>query len=88
MGRISLPKSSLPTSFTTHGPTIEFIGPISHETIKENWSTFAENAGFRDLLQSVVKENIANEELVINDARALQGGEGWIHLCDERQLPV
>lgn len=65
-----------------------FISPISAERIKENWATFVENAGFREILQDVVKENIDKEEMVINDARSLQGGEGWVHLCDERALPA
>jgi len=25
--------------------------------------------------------------MVINDARSLQGGEGWVHVTDERGLP-
>jgi hypothetical protein len=87
MGRISLP--ALPPLIASNitGPTPEFITPVLPETIQQNWSTFIENGGFRDLLQSVVKDNVAGEEMVINDARSLQGGEGWVHVTDERGLP-
>jgi hypothetical protein len=88
MGRIKL--SSVPQQTSTalaNGPTIDFIDPISPEIIKQDWQTFVENGGFREILQKVVKENIANEQTVINDAKSLQGGEGWVHVCDERALP-
>ena len=47
-----------------------------------------ENAGFRDVLQGVVRNHILDEEMVVNDARSIPGGEGWVHLCDERALPA
>ena len=88
MGRITL--SSLPprTSIPSTGPTTDIIDPISPDDIKADWMTFVENGGFREILQNVIKENIAQEEMVINDARSLQGGDGWLHLCDERALPA
>jgi len=88
MGRIRLSTPPPRTNLSTTGPIAEYFDPISSETIKADWTTFMENSGFRDILQSVVKENIAQEEMVINDARSLQGGNGWIHLCDERALPA
>lgn len=88
VGRITL--STLPprTSITNTGPTTDIIDPISLDEIKADWVTFVENGGFREILQNVIKENIAQEEMVINDAKSLQGGDGWIHLCDERALPA
>jgi hypothetical protein len=88
MGRIRL--SNLPprTNISTSGPAVEFIDPISPDLIKADWSTFIENGGFREVLQNVIKKNIAQEEMVINDAKSLPGGDGWIHLCDERALPA
>jgi hypothetical protein len=95
-----LPKSSLPmgrmyienlpekVSMVRNGPTIDFIDPVSSDLIKQDWSTFVENGGFRTILQDVIRENIAQDEMVINDAKTLQGGEGWVHLCDERALPA
>jgi len=88
MGRIRLSKPPPHTNISTSGPTVEFIDPISPDLIKEDWSTFIENGGFREILQNVVKANIAQEEMLINDAKALPGGDGWIHLCDERALPA
>jgi hypothetical protein len=88
VGRITL--STLPprTSTTNTGPTTDIIDPISLDEIKADWVTFVENGGFREILQNVIKENIAQEEMVINDAKSLPGGDGWIHLCDERALPA
>jgi hypothetical protein len=88
MGRISL--SVLPREATPGGtgPTVDFIDPISPETLKADWSTFVENGGFREILQKVVAENIGQEQVVINDAKSLPTGEGWVHLCDERALPA
>ena len=88
LGRIRL--SSLPsrTSIPSTGPTPDIIDPISPEEIKADWTTFVENGGFREILQNVIKENIEHEEMVINDAMSLQGGDGWVHLCDERALPA
>jgi len=88
MGRIRL--SVLPSESTpsTEGPTADFIDPISPEELKRDWGTFVENGGFRELLQKVVAENIGQEQVVINDARSLPTGEGWVHLCDERALPA
>jgi hypothetical protein len=88
MGRIRLSTPPPRTNLSTTGPTAEYFDPISPETIKAGWTTFMENSGFRDILQNVVKENIAQEEMIINDARSLQGGNGWVHLCDERALPA
>ena len=88
MGRIKL--STLPprTLSPSTGPTTDIIDPISPDEIKADWATFMENGGFREILQNVIKENIACEEMVINDARSLPGGDGWVHLCDERALPA
>lgn len=88
MGRIRL--SNLPPTKTisTKGPTVEFIDPISPDDIKADWSTFVENGRFREILQDVIRENLAQEETAINDAKTVPGGNGWIHLCDERALPV
>ena len=36
----------------------------------------------------MVAENISGEQVVMNDARSLPTGEGWVHLCDERALPA
>ena len=88
MGRIRLSTPPPRKNLSTTGPTAEYFDPISPETIKADWTTFMENSGFRDILQSAVKENIAQEEMIINDANSLQGGNGWIHLCDERALPA
>ena len=88
MGRIRLSTPPRRTNISTSGPTVEFIDPISSDAIKTDWSTFVENGGFREILQNVVMENIAQEETIINDAKSLQGGDGWVHLCDERALPA
>ena len=88
MGRITL--STLPPSAASHtpGPIIAFVDPLPPELITQNWLSFVENAGFREVLQAVVRENIAGEEMLVNEARGLPGGDGWVHLCDERALPA
>jgi hypothetical protein len=88
LGRIIL--NSLPpiTSVSKSGPTPVFFHAITPEEIKRDWATFVENAGFRDVLQKVVRQNIAGEEMLVNEARGLPGGDGWIHLCDERSFPA
>jgi hypothetical protein len=88
MGRMYLRQVPPKMSVVRNGPTIDFIDPISPDSIKLDWPTFVENGGFRTILQNVVRDNIAQDEMVINDARSLQGGEGWVHLCDERALPA
>jgi hypothetical protein len=87
MGRMRLSSPPPQSSVNVNGPTIEFIDPVDPEAIKKDWSTFVENNGFREILQNVVRENVAGEEIVVNDAKTLQGGEGWVHVCDERALP-
>ena len=67
---------------------MDFISPLSCEEIAQNHDTFVENPMFRRILQDVVRQNIAEEEMVRNEALGLPSGEGWIHLCDERQLPA
>jgi hypothetical protein len=88
MGRMYLRELPPTQSVVRNGLTMDFIEPISSEAIKFDWLTFVENGGFRAILQKVIKENIAQDEMVINDARSLPGGEGWVHLCDERALPA
>ena len=87
MGRMYL-KQLAPARSVRNGPTMDLIEPISSDSIKLDWATFVENGGFRTILQNVVRENIAQDETVINDAKSLPGGEGWVHLCDERALPA
>ena len=88
MGRISL--STLPPAAEArmNGPIIAFIDPLPTDLIQQSWQTFVENSGFRDLLQGVVRKHILGEEMIVNDARSVPGGEGWVHLCDERALPA
>lgn len=88
LGRIVL--SSLPpiTSVSRDGPTPQIFHSIAPEEIKRDWATFVENAGFREVLQEVVRDNIAGEEMLVNEASGLPGGDGWIHLCDERSFPA
>lgn len=88
MGRMHIRNLPEKVSMVQNGPTVDYIDPIPSELIKQNWSTFVENGGFRTILQDVIKQNIAQDEMVINDAKTLQGGEGWVHLCDERALPA
>ena len=88
MGRIHLSVHPPTPSPSGHGPAANFISPISPENLKRDWGTFIENGGFRDILEKVVAENISGEQVVINDARSLPTGEGWVHLCDERALPA
>src|SRR5579862_3538708 len=85
MGRISLPHPPNTETYISEGPAIDFISPLESEEITLNQDTFVENQGFRKVLQEVVRENIEGEEMIRNEASGLQGGEGWIHLCDERQ---
>jgi hypothetical protein len=87
MGRIRLSNPPPRENPVRDGPTVKYIFPVSSDDIKADWQSFVENGGFRSLLQAVVKENIAQEEVVINDAKTVPGGEGWVHLCDERALP-
>jgi hypothetical protein len=88
MGRMYIRELPEKVSMVRNGPTIDFIDPISTDLIQQDWSTFVENGGFRTILQDVIRENIDQDEMVINDAKTLQGGEGWVHLCDERALPA
>ena len=88
MGRITLSALPPPAVAHTHGPIIAFVDPLPPELITQNWLSFVENAGFREVLQAVVRENIAGEEMLVNEARGLPGGDGWVHLCDERALPA
>jgi len=67
---------------------VDFISSLSASEIAENQHTFVENPAFRGILQDVVRQNIALEEMVRNEAAGLQAGEGWIHFCDLRQLPA
>ena len=67
---------------------MDFISSLSAAEIAENQHTFVENPAFRGILQDVVRQNIAREEMVRNEAAGLQAGEGWIHFCDLRQLPA
>jgi hypothetical protein len=86
LGTIKLLSSNPPPNLASNTQSNQTI-PISSDVIKANWSTFMENKEFRKLLQSVVKENIDNETVVINDAKTLPGGSGWVHLSDERAIP-
>ena len=88
LGRLVL--SSLPpiTNVSRTGPTPVFFHASTPEEIRRDWATFVENSGFREVLQDVVRDNIAGEEMLINEARGLPGGDGWIHLCDERSFPA
>lgn len=88
MGRLSLSTLPPPTAPHIDGPIIAFIDPLPNDLIQESWPSFVENAGFRDVLQGVVRNHILDEEMVVNDARSIPGGEGWVHLCDERALPA
>jgi hypothetical protein len=88
LGRIALRALPPITTVNKSGPVPAFFHAISPEEIKADWAVFVENAGFREVLQGVVRENIGREELMVNEARRLPGGDGWIHLCDERNLPA
>jgi len=88
VGRISLPSHRPTDQFSTEGPSVDFISSLSAAEIAENQHTFVENPAFRGILQDVVRQNIALEEMVRNEAAGLQAGEGWIHFCDLRQLPA
>jgi len=88
LGRIALRAMPPTTAVSQSGPTPVFFHAITPEDIRRDWATFVENAGFREVLQRVVGENIAGEEMLVNEARSLPGGNGWIHLCDERALPA
>jgi hypothetical protein len=89
LGLIHIPNLPGEDSFPTAGPVTTFLHPVSASLLQDHFHTFIENGGFRTLFQKVVAENIDKEEMVVNEAQALvsAGGEGWIHLCDERQLP-
>jgi len=88
LGRIALRAVPPTTAVSQSGPTPVFFHAIAPEEIRRDWATFVENAGFREVLQRVVGENIAGEEVLVNEARSLPGGNGWVHLCDERALPA
>jgi hypothetical protein len=87
MGRITIPGLRPLNPGVNTVASVTSIDPLKEESIQQYGTSFIENAGFKQILQQVVKENIANEQAVVNDAQALPGGEGWVHLCDERALP-
>jgi len=88
LGRIALSDLPPTTAVSHYGPTPVFFHAVTPEEIRRDWATFVENAGFREVLQRVVGEHVAGEEMLVNEARSLPGGNGWIHLCDERALPA